>query len=156
MPCVSHYILQEDLKHNGPLVTEIPTWSGQFWANYSPILPAEIIIMVYHHHHHTVVYNISILRSFTLVLSNNVLYVTRIESFLPGDSDSQVIHTNPPLPPHIVQMTKGLLYSIGHRNYRLVISATFCSIRLFHLSKTLRHYENNSKKYFVIHIHITA
>ena len=32
--------------YNGPSIIRIPWWSGQFWANYSPVVPIEIIITV--------------------------------------------------------------------------------------------------------------
>jgi len=37
--------------HSGPSVIWTPGCSGQFWANYSPVQPTEIIITVHNYYH---------------------------------------------------------------------------------------------------------
>jgi hypothetical protein len=39
------YILYTGM-YDGPSVIRIPGWSGQFWANYSPVFSIVIIIII--------------------------------------------------------------------------------------------------------------
>ena len=34
------------IKYSGRSAVHIPGWSGQFWANYSPVFPIEMIMMI--------------------------------------------------------------------------------------------------------------
>jgi hypothetical protein len=37
---------------SGPWVIRIPGWSTQFWTNYSPIFPTEIITVYYYYYYY--------------------------------------------------------------------------------------------------------
>jgi hypothetical protein len=93
----------ENKIYNGPSVIRTPIirspmWSGQFWANYSPLFPTAIIITFhyYRYHHKTVKCTISSLREFYFSTECWFLYVTCTAKFTPGGPDSVVIQTTPP------------------------------------------------------------